>query len=90
MRVSKSYVSVDTAKGTERVGAGQEAVLAADGAVKLAGKGLDYADITVNSGESLVVHDPRPPTAVRVLFQGACAEGGSVRVQGKGRSFTVG
>jgi len=90
VKVSKSYVSVDTAQGTERVEAGQEAVLGGDGGVKLAGKGLGYADITVNSGESLVVHDPRPPTAVRILFQGACPEGGSVRVQGKGGAFASG
>jgi len=89
VKVSKNYVSVDTAQGTERVDAGQEAVLGSDG-VKLAGKGLGYADITVNSGESLVVHDPRPPTAVRLLFQGACPEGGTVHVQGKGGAFASG
>lgn len=90
VRVSKNHVSVDTAKGTERVEAGQEALLGGDGGVKLAGKGLDYADITLNSGDSLVVHDPKPPTAVRILFQGACPEGGTVRVQGKGATFASG
>lgn len=90
VKVSKNYVSVDTAQGSERVDAGQEAVLGGEGGVKLAGKGLGYADITVNSGESLVVHDPRPPTAVRILFQGACPEGGSVRAKGAGGAFASG
>lgn len=90
VRVSKRHVSVDTAKGTERVDAGQEAVLGDDGGIALAGKGLGYADITLNSGESLVVHDPKPPTAVRILFRGACPEGGTVRVQGKGAMFASG
>ena len=90
VRVLKNHISVDTQKGSERVEAGQEAVVTGDGGVKLEGRGLGYADIIVNSGESLVVHDPKPPTAVRILFQGACPEGGTVRVQGKGQSFASG
>lgn len=90
VRVTKQHVSVDTPKGTERVDAGQEALLGGSGEIELAGKGLDYADISINSGESPVVHDPKPPTAVRILFQGACPEGGTVRVQGKAGAFASG
>ncbi|HEU5074409.1 MAG TPA: hypothetical protein VFU02_09555 [Polyangiaceae bacterium] len=90
VRVSKNHVSVDTARGTERVDAGQEALLAKNGAVEFAGKGLGYADIVVNSGESVVVHDPKPPTAVRFLFRGSCPEGGTIRVQGKRAAFASG
>lgn len=91
VRVSQSHVSVEGAKGSERVEAGQEAVLGGDGTIQLEGRGLSYADIVVSSGESVVVHDPKPPTAIRIVFNGACKERGTVKVQStRGNQFASG
>ncbi len=76
----------------EKVGAGQGASIAADGMVSVEGRSLDYADLEVSTGESLVIHDPAPPTAVRFAFGEACSETGTVQLLGAGqkRQYAVG
>ena len=49
------------------------------------GKGLGYADIGIDAGQSVVVHDPKPPTAIRVRFAGNCPNGGVLRSTSKGQ-----
>ena len=91
IRVQIGKVSIEGASGATEVAAGQEALLDRDGAIKLEGVGLAYADIVVDAGESFVVHDPMPPTAVRFQFAGACADGGVVKVKGRTNpGFAVG
>jgi hypothetical protein len=91
VRVQVGQASVEGASGTTEVEAGQEALLDREGVVKVEGAGLDYADIIVDAGEAFVVHDPKPPTAVRFRFAGACAEGGIVEVKGEaGPGFAAG
>ena len=91
VRVQIGKVSVEGASGTTEVAAGQEGLLDREGVVKLEGVGLAYADIVVDVGESFVVHDPMPPTAVRFRFAGACADGGIVEVKGiAGPEFAAG
>lgn len=80
VRVSKGWANVSSEKGNARVSAGEEATVSADGATQLAGRGLEYSDMSAQAGESFVVHDPRPPTAVRLQFAGLCSSGGVVRV----------
>ncbi len=91
VRVTKNHVTVEGASGTQEVTRGQEALLGGDGQLKLEGKGLDYSDITISTGESPVVHDPKPPTAVRILFGSECPDGGVIRVKsGGGFQFATG
>ncbi|HWP07655.1 MAG TPA: FecR domain-containing protein [Polyangiaceae bacterium] len=52
-------------------------------------RGPDRVDIILGAGDSLAVHDPRPPTAVGVLTHGRCpgsallrVDGGKTRAQG--------
>ncbi|HMA95863.1 MAG TPA: hypothetical protein VKP30_24410, partial [Polyangiaceae bacterium] len=79
LRLDQGVATVTTSSGTTRVEAGQEIMVLADGATKLEGRGLDYADLTLEVGESVTVHDPRPPTAVRFRFGSHCPAGGVVR-----------
>ncbi|MBS1119615.1 MAG: hypothetical protein H6Q90_1843 [Deltaproteobacteria bacterium] len=39
-----------------------------------------YFDFRVTPGESLTVHDPRPPTSVQFEFAGKCPEGGIIEL----------
>lgn len=80
LRMDHGSATVTTGRGTTRVEAGQEVTLSPDGATKLDGRGLDYADLSLDVGESLTVHDPRPPTAVRFRFGTHCPAGGTLRV----------
>jgi len=65
--------------------------LPAHGSTRLEGRGLDYSDISAEAGESFVVHDPRPPTAIRLQFAGRCRAGGVIRVSsGSGAQFASG
>lgn len=91
IRVGKGAASVVTAKGNTRILAGQEATVGGDGATAVAGQGLTYADITAAIGETFVVHDPKPPTAIRFQFASHCPTGGVVRVKGRsGGQFASG
>lgn len=91
VRVGRGSATVISKKGTTSVSAGQEATLGSDGAMKLAGKSLDYADISAEVGESFMIHDPKPPTAIRFHFGSRCPSGGVIRVRGRaGAMFATG
>ena len=61
--------------------AGESGRLSDSGQASVAGRGLDYADLDLTAGQSLVVHDPAPPTAIRFHFRDRCPEG-IVRLKG--------
>jgi hypothetical protein len=67
---------LETARGRERIAAGERATLAPGGEVSVEGRSLSYADIEITAGHSLVIHDPNPPTAARFLFAGVCPQTG--------------
>jgi hypothetical protein len=91
VKVLRGQVNLSGTQGTTKVAAGEEATLAADGATLLEGRGLGYADLTINAGESVVVHDPKPPTAIRIAFASLCTEGGTIHVQsGSAKQFASG
>ncbi|HWO09758.1 MAG TPA: hypothetical protein VNN80_09775, partial [Polyangiaceae bacterium] len=81
---------LETARGTETVRAGEQASLSADGRVDIEGRSLDYADLELQAGESVAIHDPSPPTAVRFLFGDLCPEVGILQLQGSAQSFAAG
>jgi hypothetical protein len=66
--------------GTRRVGAGEHGTLLNSGKLELQGRSLDYADAQLAVGESVVIHDPAPPTAVRFAFGSACPESGVLQL----------
>lgn len=47
------------------------------------GQGVDYADLVAVAGESFVVHDEAPPTAVGFRFEKACPRGARVESGGQ-------
>ncbi len=71
---------------TEKLRSGEVGAIAADGTVSIEGRGLDHADIDVSAGSSLVIHDPRPPSAVNFVFGKTC-EQGVIRLKGKAKAL---
>lgn len=62
-------------KTEETLSTGEEGIITQQGDISVKGRGLSYADVETASGENLVIHDPRPPTAVRFLFGDHCKDG---------------
>ena len=87
VQVARGMATLVNGQPPTRVSAGQAATLSGDGSAQLEGSSLAYADMTAHVGESFVVHDPGPPTAIRFLFDARCTTGGVVRVQSKGRAI---
>ncbi|MGC4066733.1 MAG: FecR domain-containing protein [Polyangiaceae bacterium] len=90
IQVARGVVTVTTAVGQTTISAGQAAVVSSDGQTHVEGASLAYSDLVVQAGDSLSVHDPRPPTAVRFEFGSLCPTGGVVRIASKRKSFAVG
>lgn len=68
-------------KNSETLAAGETGRLSDAGQASVGGRGLNYADLDLTAGQSLVVHDPAPPTAIRFHFGQHCADG-IVRLKG--------
>jgi hypothetical protein len=83
---------VDAGDGAETLLAGQRGRLRRSGVLEVDGRSLDYADLEIQAGDSVIVHDPKPPTAVRFAFGDACAGHGRVDTEGPGaqRSYAAG
>ena len=102
VKAVRGAVEVKGKAGAEVIEAGEAALLGADGSVEVMGRGPARADFSIRAGESPTVHDPRPPTAIRIRFGEACpgdgvvemAQGGNfgrsgVTVRGAGGAFTL-
>jgi ferric-dicitrate binding protein FerR (iron transport regulator) len=76
----RGSLEVKTARATELVNAGESLVIAKTGAMQLAGRSLDYADLVLTAGESCVVHDPSPPTALGFAIPTSCVGGAVLRL----------
>ncbi len=75
----------------QRIRSGQRATLSGAGELSIQGRGLDHADVEISAGESVVIHDPAPPTAVRFRFDGVCPDSGVLQLRGgKAGQFAVG
>lgn len=64
--------------------AGDTGFLARAGAATSYGAQPASHDLAITAGESVLVHDPAPPTSVRVRFGAACGTAGTVEVAGRG------
>jgi hypothetical protein len=77
------------APGTELAMArGESAVLGRAGTIRVVDAIPTRFDLRVPAGETLTVHDPRPPTAVQLAFGGRCPEGGVIELDRDGRFRT--
>ena len=77
------------APGTELAMArGESAVLGRAGTIRVVEAIPATFDFRVPVGETLTVHDPRPPTAVSFHFGGKCPDGGVVELDRDGRFRT--
>ena len=68
---------------------GESATLTRAGAIRVIETIPGYFDFRVAAGESLTIHDPRPPTAVQFQFDGKCPDGGIIEVDRDGRFRTA-
>jgi hypothetical protein len=59
---------------------GERADLSHRGRISIQDQAPARADLVIQAGESPVVHDPRPPTAVGIRFGGACPGEGIVEL----------
>jgi hypothetical protein len=92
VEVREQAAVLQTAAGRQRLAAHERATLRAGGKLEIEGRGLDYADLELHAGESVVIHDPAPPSAVRFTFAGACPGQGLLQLlqAGKARAYAVG
>src|SRR5690349_20757211 len=67
---------------------GETASLGHNGAIRVIEAIPSYFDFRVSAGETLTIHDPRPPTAVQFLFDGKCPEGGIIEIDRNDRFRT--
>lgn len=69
-------------RGSAELSAGEEGRIGTNGAIVVKGRGLGRADVSIQSGQTLVIHDPAPPTAVGFLFGTQC-ERGVIKLNGQ-------
>jgi len=86
-RVSAGQTSAPAASaGAAALGPAAEASAASPSALDKLGasfeRGLERVDLSISAGESIIIHDPRPPTAVGVLAGGRCKGSALLSVNG--------
>jgi hypothetical protein len=59
---------------------GETATLAKAGTIRVVEAIPNYFDFRVEAGDTLTIHDPRPPTAVQFTFGGKCPDGGIIEM----------
>ncbi|HEU4581480.1 MAG TPA: FecR domain-containing protein [Polyangiaceae bacterium] len=89
--VKAQQASVESNGEAQQIRAGQRATLTRSGELSVQGRGLEHADVEIEAGESLTIHDPAPPTAVRFRFAGVCPELGVLQLRaGRSGQYAVG
>lgn len=68
---------------------GETATLAKAGTIRIVEAIPNYFDFRVDAGDSLTIHDPRPPTAVQFNFGGKCPNGGIIEMDKDNRYKTA-
>jgi hypothetical protein len=68
---------------------GETALLTRSGAIRVIEAIPGYFDFRVVAGESLTIHDPKPPTAVQFQFDGKCPDGGIIELDHDARFRTA-
>lgn len=87
IEVDTGVVEVTGAKGgVEQLVLGQRGELARNGSIQVRGREPERADFSIAAGGTVVVHDPSPPSDVRVRFGAGCPGAGVLEVT-RGESF---
>src|SRR5204862_165121 len=73
--------------GVERLVLGQQGDLGRNGSIEVHGRQPERADFSIAAGASASIHDPAPPSDVRVRFGNACPGGTGVLEVTHGESF---
>jgi hypothetical protein len=68
---------------------GESALLTRTGTIRTLDAIPTYFDLRIEAGESLTIHDPRPPTAVQFQFDAKCPDGGLIEVDRNGQFRTA-
>jgi hypothetical protein len=68
---------------------GETATLAKAGTIRVIEAIPSYFDFRVESGDTLTIHDPRPPTAVQFMFGAKCPNGGIIEMDKDARYKTA-
>ncbi len=93
VNVSGGSAALQTETKTQTLSAGEEASVDARGRITLTrGRGPSVIDLLMGSGDSLVLHDPRPPTAIGITVASKCPSGAVVALGSRAgaRSFGEG
>lgn len=90
VKVMRGSAKLTGAAGSELpMSRGETASLSRGGTIRQIEAIPSYFDLRVGVGESLTIHDPRPPTAVQFLFDGRCPDGGIIEVDRDARFRTA-
>jgi hypothetical protein len=90
VRVEKGAGKLTGAPGTAlEMARGESASLTKGGLIRVIDAIPSYFDFRITAGESLTIHDPRPPTALQFQFGGKCAGGGIIELDKDARFRTA-
>jgi len=79
--VTKGTAIIESSTGSRTITPGEQVSLDAQGRVKVTrGRGPEVADLVIAAGDSVVVHDPKPPTAIGISISSKCAGAGIVEI----------
>lgn len=88
--VQRTEATLHGAPGAElAMHRGESAILTRSGAIRVLEANPTYFDFRVAAGETLTIHDPKPPTSVQLQFDGKCGSGGIIEVDRDGRFRTA-
>ncbi len=82
----RGQTTITGKKGEKTVHAGESATMVGGGEITVSAPGPERTVVSITAGESPVIHDPKAPVQLRVLFGEACPTTGVVEVA-KDRSF---
>ena len=68
---------------------GESALLTRGGTIRTLEAIPTYFDLRIEAGESLTIHDPKPPTALQFQFGGKCPDGGIIELDRNGQFRTA-
>ena len=90
VRMEKGAGKLTGAPGTVlEMARGESASLTKGGLIRVIEAIPNYFDFRITAGESLTIHDPKPPTAVQLQFGGKCAGGGIIELDKDARFRTA-
>jgi hypothetical protein len=83
--VSRGAAKLTAGGETIALNRGESATVSRAGVLRTVEAIPTYFDVVVPAGDTVTIHDPKPPTAVQLQFGGRCSGGGIVEVDRDGR-----